>query len=268
MTITVVASDLIEHNRVSLSASGLEAIKGFYVTTTAGETPFQILQDASTPDYGDAHPDTGGSGEFPPIYAVEFDLSPIERQSGQYLLIVTYRDPDPAERAPSTSADDAIMTIGSTVVPVRTNYDKNGDPIIVTLSTLPAAEQDQIAEVETQIPVMTLTYRRRESAHPATKTKANVGYVNSVALGSGFFPVRTLLCTGIHGETQDGGTTYLVTYEFQYNPDTWDATSVYIDPNTDRPHVEVSLSSPVDGVSVDEVLPTVDFSSLNLNFPS
>jgi hypothetical protein len=55
----------------------------------------------------------------------------------------------------------------------------------------------------------------------------------------------------------------MVTYRFQYRPDTWDATIVYIDPETDRPHPDINLGT-LDGVIVEQIYQTSDFSTLDL----
>lgn len=40
------------------------------------------------------------------------------------------------------------------------------------------------------------------------------------------------LCTRVDARSEDGGETYVVTYEYQFNPETWDVTVEWTDPET------------------------------------
>jgi len=136
-----------------------------------------------------------------------------------------------------------------------------GASTVGTLST--ATPTTQTGTVDIQIPETVLGFTRRESSHPLTKALTYVGKINSVALGSGTFAIGTLLCLGIEGDTTDGGESYSVSYRFQYRPGTWVATVVYIDPETDRPHADVSISG-VDGVEYVDIYNEVNFTALAL----
>lgn len=53
----------------------------------------------------------------------------------------------------------------------------------------------------------------------------------------------TWLCTGIEGISNDNGLTYIITYSFQFREDKWEATVIYIDPNTGRPPPDVAFGT-------------------------
>ena len=97
--------------------------------------------------------------------------------------------------------------------------------------------------------------------------------VNNAAISLTGDPDRTWLCTRIDGQSQDGGVSFVVTYEFQIRrgpylseatPPTyqgWDAVVVYIDPETDKP-----IQEPVWGETIKlvRVYPEMDFAALNI----
>jgi hypothetical protein len=73
--------------------------------------------------------------------------------------------------------------------------------------------------------------------------------------------LRTWLCTGIGGRSQDNGLTYDVTYTFQYRADTWDATIRFIDPGTGQAPADLVAGT---GYKDVEVYPLADFNLLGL----
>lgn len=261
MTITV-TEDIVEGQSVAFTANGPAGTRVFRVKTTAQETMFEILQDASIPQYGDAYPNTGGTGQPAFIYAVEISCVPLERDNSVYEVVVNYARPDFSQKEPSEDSADSVIQVGSSVTSGKTQKDKDGNQIVVSLS----GEPDQVGDVDIQTPETVLVFERRESNNPVTKSLANVGKVNSVALGSGTYAVRTLLCLGIEGVSTDDGETWQVSYRFQYRPGTWDATIVYIDPETDRPHDDIDLSTAGTGWVEEQIYDTVDFTSLSLPF--
>lgn len=58
-------------------------------------------------------------------------------------------------------------------------------------------------------------------------------------------PAYTWLCTGIEGISNDNGSSYVITYSFQYREDYWMQTVLYIDPNTGRPPSDVDYGEGV-----------------------
>jgi hypothetical protein len=104
-------------------------------------------------------------------------------------------------------------------------------------------------------------FSRREGFSPAFKSRNFVGRTNSGTWGGD--PPGSWLCTRIEGVSDDGGQTFNVTYEFQYNIDTWLATVVFIDPDTGRPPENLIEG---EGLKQVQVYPRVDFNLLNLGY--
>lgn len=77
-----------------------------------------------------------------------------------------------------------------------------------------------------------LRFTRRETKNPLEKTLKFVGKVNADQFNSGV--PRTWLCTRIQSATEDGGETYIVSYEFQHKSDGWQ-TRVYYTDSTGKP---------------------------------
>lgn len=260
MTITV-REDLIAGAGASISGDGPSATRVFGVEVSASETVFDILGDAGIPSYYDQYPNTGGTGEFAAIYALEISCEPLNEENTFYRVVASYSRPGFSEKDPGETSSDSLIQVGSSVTGSTTQVDKDGAQIDVDLT----GQTTQVGTVEVQVPEVVLSFERREVASPITKAIANTGFVNSASLGGGTYAVRTLLCLGIEGVSTDDGESYQVSYRFQYRPATWDAVIAYIDPETDRPHEDIDIGT-ADGIEVVKVYSEVDFSSLTLNF--
>jgi hypothetical protein len=263
MTITVI-EDLIEGSGLSQSADGYVATRVFMATTTAQETKLEVLLHEDIPQRGDIHPDFDGIS-LVPIIALDRNCDHEQGDPAVFRVTIDYRRPSTTDAEPSEEEEDAIVHIGSSVTSSKTEVDKDGVQIVVTLST--ATPTTQTGSVDIQVPETTIGFRRKESSNPGAKSIATTGKVNSASLGSGTYAARTLLCLGIEGESTDGGETYDVTYSFQYRPGTWKAAVVYIDPETDRPHADVDIAG-LDGVTYPNIYSEVAFASLNLPWPT
>lgn len=257
MTITVI-EDIIIGASFGLTSNGAVATRVFKATTTSQESMAAVLQHADIPQLYAAHPDTGGSAEFAVIFALDIDCRPDADDNAIYVITVQYARPDVSSKQPSEAEADCIIQVGSSVTATKTAQDKDGNRITVTLDGV-----DQVGEVDIQVPETIVIFERKEGASPRNKSVTYVGKVNSTTLGSGTYAVRTLLCLGIEGITQDDGETWQVTYRFQYRPDTWRATVYFIDPETDRPADGINIGTG-DGVETVDVYEEANFSSLNL----
>lgn len=262
MTITV-TEDLINGYSFGLTPNGPVATRVFYAVADAGEKAGEVLQAPGIPQYFDMHPESGGSTGYFSIFALEITCQPIEQQPGQYIITANYSRPDATQQIPSTAAEDSIIQVGSSVSSGKTQKDKNGDQIVVSLTGQP----DQVGDVEIQLPETVVLFERKESASPLAKSVSYTGTVNDAEIVGAdvTYAARTLLCLGIDGTSTDNGQTWTVTYRFQYKPDTWDAEIVYIDPETDRPHDDINIATN-DGYKVVSVYPESVFSTLNLNW--
>lgn len=256
-----VTSDIIGGNTFGLTSNGPVATRQFLVESDAGPVTITDALLAVGIVYGDVHPETGGSSTFEPIYALDFQARTENDQNTVFTVVISYSRPDVSQQPPSTDPDDSLIQVGSNVTGGKTQVDNTGAQIMVSLT----GYEPQVGDVEIQVPETVILFERKEAGSPLTKSLANTGRVNSSSLGSGTYAARTLLCLGIEGVSTDNGINWQVTYRFQYRPDTWDATVVYIDPETDRPADSINIAGN-DGVEIVQIYPTADFSSLNLNW--
>lgn len=148
----------------------------------------------------------------------------------------------------------ALVEVGASLSQSVTYEDAEGEPLLVTLGEGEDAPS-QIAQAVKLQPQTTLRYSRLEDANPASKARAYVGKVNAGSFESG--SGGTWLCTCIAGRSNDGGATYEVTYDFQYNADNWQPVVVYVDPATGKPHPDATAS-------VAMIYEAIDFGGLGL----
>ena len=260
MTLTV-RENIASGSGMGLTTDGPEATRVFIVSATAGEKHVDVLANATIPDLFDAYPYNTSPIPFAQIYALDVRCQLIDENNNRFRVTVSYGVPDTYQQQPGTTAADAVIQIGSSLTGSKTSVDKDGTRITVSLST---ETDNQVGELDIQVPEMVLQFERREATNPTANARTYVGKVNSVALDTGTYPIRTLLCLGIDGTSVDDGATWSVTYRFQYRPNTWAATAVYTD-DQGRPHKDIDLTvSPYDGAKSVNIYSEADFSSLNL----
>ncbi|MGH2437498.1 MAG: hypothetical protein ACRDFA_10935 [bacterium] len=252
--------DIIEGASLTETQDGYEAIRVAWVdelTGRADERLYNAVRAAAVPQYGDPHP------SIPGLRVVQRSAA-LEKGSDRVLITLTYRVPQANEAPPSDPSGNTsagVVRVGSTVQGGTTQKDIFGDAITVKHKFPGNPEfETQGADVELSIPQLVLSETRKERSTPANTARAFVGKVNQFAIFGG--AARTLLCTRIEGTTQDGGLTYEVTYEFQFNEQTWDATVVFRDTNTGRP-----VENPVNnqGIKTVRVYREVNFAALGLS---
>lgn len=232
-------------------ASGIEGAGDAYLK--------EVLDDAAMPDYGDQHPTINT------IYLSDINIAPDD--CGKARIQLTYTTPDYTS-APINDTGPGLIEVGATISEVDTEKDINGDQITVA-HDFSSTDSDRGVEsqggvVRTFMPQMRLRQSRKESVNPQSKANTYVGRVNSFGIWG--YPAESLLCVGITGTSDDNGNSYNVTYEFQYNPDGWGATAVFIDPETGRPPAGLATSGVNAGVVTVDVLQQINFSGLILSF--
>lgn len=250
--------DIVDGARGRFGPGGWEFERIVTVSGLTGEDAshrmYEAFQHGQMPPYFAGHPIAPG------IYALDFNASAL--QPGIVQVAITYRAPLAAELPPDESAA-AQIEIGTTLVGARRWKDVNGDQMIVSHKPIingePGAEVIQPAPVDVQDAVSIIRAVRREPNHPGQKSAANVGHMNSAEFAGD--PTKWWLCTALVGVSQDGGQSYEVRYEFQRNVETWDAVTVYVDPETNQ-----ILVNPVEGESLREyqVYELADFAGLSL----
>jgi len=257
--------DVVEGGALNETQDGYEVVRVAWVEELSGradERLYNAVRAAGVPRYGDPHP------SIPHLRVVQRSAA-FEGGNDRVVVTLTYRVPQANEAPPSDptgNTQPGIVRVGSTIQGAITQKDVYGEAIMVRHvfpddhEEFPGRDITQGADVELSIPQLVLTETRRESATPANTARAYVGKVNQFACFGG--AARTWLCTRIEGTTNDRGASYEVTYEFQYNEQTWDAVVVFRDPNTQRP-----VDEPVDGEGIKtvQVYSVANFAALGLS---
>lgn len=251
--------DIIEGASVSRTPEGINATRIFQVSELSGNPTailFNALITSGIPQLGDPHP------SVPNVNAVDFNVTPNGEK--QAIVSVIYKPPI-FENKVSSDAEVTQIEVGSTVQSVETNFDVDGNELVVEHKELAGtvlaedAIKPQLATVEKQIPMTLLRLSRRELGDPLFKSRTFVGTVNDKPFIND--PAKFWLCTGIQGANIDGGKNYNVVYEFQRNPDTWGTRIIVINSETGRPPTPLVEG---EGFKDVEVYETTDFNQLNL----
>lgn len=249
--------------RVSFSREGWAVERTFIISGLSGSADrllYNAISHASIPAYGQPHP------AIPGIAVTSIDAEPLDVSGSQVRVRVQYSVPTQSDSEESEVAlDKVVISVGSTTQSGTTQKDKDGKQLIATLTQDDGTEAEQAGEVTIEIPQTVIHFERREPSDPIAKSIEFVGTVNDARIGA-LFPERTLLCTEIEGTTEGIGLPYQVSYSFQYNRDTWDATYVFVDTETDKPHEDASTETG-NGVVTSRVYPEANFSKLSLPFP-
>lgn len=200
------------------------------VDASPSEVEYTALKADKIPAYGDPHP------TIPEVQCVSITAAALS--PAQVAIEAQYK---------IFTADDMIgdrvdVESGSVTSEMETNKDREGTEMFTSHvylernaagDVISQREVVQYGLVRVQVPQQYIRFTRREPENPSVWSANFIGTVNdSQWRGS---DARTWLCTRIEGRTSDGGKSYEVNYEFQYNPETWDARVVFLDPDTKEP---------------------------------
>lgn len=214
---------LVEEASAKETSEGVEITEVFFVDEISGdpEKKFRLALTApGIPRLGTPHPDFGD------IIVVE--VSPRFKGPTQAHVTIQYRRPsidkgDPAPGGIGAVLDLGTISVGATTSERETTEDINGRPLQVSHIVqvddgLGGTEDDlqtQIRTAQVSTPQVVLRISRLEAGSPDAKARQYVGTTNAKPVGKD--PPRSWLCTRIEGSSNDGGKTYSVNYEFQYN---------------------------------------------------
>lgn len=106
--------------------------------------------------------------------------------------------------------------IGANVQQKETIVDKDGNTIHAAYDST-----DYGGTVTMYTPLITYSKTLSEAASPLSTAATYVGKINSNNGWKIASDQYKWLCTGVNGRSFDGGSTYLVTYSFEYNPNGW-----------------------------------------------
>lgn len=272
----LVWNDLVETNTAVYSKEGWKATRLFTSQDTeqlGSGTVYALLTSGQCPQRGDPHPD------IPNLSAdvITGELKdPTTAQITVQYSVLSAVTAEPGNNLP------ALLTFGSSVQSQDTNVDSDGDQLIDIYDGSAGDLFDQFGNplstssnstVSAQVPTSCLRFMRRELTTPDVAAGTYVGYINeddfAAQMLTTTFPPKTILCTRVDGETQDEGVSFIVTYEFIFNPHTWDVGSFYIPPvdayNEDGKLVAGSGQViPTEAPTIHQIYGTLSFSPLNL----
>lgn len=239
--------DQLEGATTRRTLDGWEVHRSAYVSGLSGDyhqRMTQAITASGMPQLREAHP------QIPGIFVTSIDAAPAGIAAAMVRIVYGSQQPGqlPAPDQPPQ------IEVGATLSQTSTHQTAAGDPIIVTLGEGSQAVS-QVARVSRLSPQVTVRYTRLEEASPGSKARDFVGRINADEVFSS--DVGTWMCTAITGRSADGGSTYEVTYDFQYNPDGWNPQVAYIDPATGQPHAEAESITAV-------IYESVDFADLEL----
>lgn len=168
-----------------------------------------------------AHARTPPRGTYLPGTTLVLKKKRVEPESADVCrTTLTYGLPGGAGAVPENVGDPPIIEVFGNLESGVTNVDKDGTLIVID----PPDGQpgDPITpEVAIQLPRYGLRITTRENGPPDQKAKTYVGRVNSGTYRGS--PARSWLCGPIRGRSDDGGATYVVTYDLFYDELLWTA---------------------------------------------
>jgi len=220
--------------------------------STTGDVLVNALADSNVPDMGEAHPNITG------LVVVGRSPEAIGRK-GTVKVTVEYGLSE-GSNVPPTGSE---ITVGTTLISSSVNTDISGNLMTVkyvkdanyTPPAVNTVEQSGTATI--LLPQTTITYTQKENTIPLTKSQTYVGTLNNATWQGG--ATGTWLCTGIVGKSSNSGTTWAVTYTFQYNKDTWKFKAVYTDKETGKPPADMDKT---EGIKLYNVYSSVSWTSI------
>ncbi len=267
MTI-VVKEDLTQGATLTMTLGvGKTTSRTFIVSGLEGDR-HQILDMAllapGIPRTGDLHP------SIDVIKVKTLGVVPAEGSSNIAIVTANYETiPSNLSTQGDGDAPDQI-NVGGTVQSTTTNkYWKNGnkrEDMIIKYEYKKGKNKDgrdpkrkQIGEVSIEIPSIVASLSRTEDKHPLAKAQKYLGKINSTQFMGG--APGNWICTQLNGTSADGGETYQVNYEFQYNPDSWNPLVAFIETETGRIPPDANEKN---GMEKFQIYKSIDFRRLNL----
>ena len=253
---SIVKPDLISESTLTRNRNGYSVVRVYSVTgldpASALDPKYQAILTVGVPQYGEYHPTVPGL-RVEEVLAVPDSATVVH-------VHVHYATPGSGNRPPQLG-DAPRLSVSAITTQEERSYGVDATGNVFALeATDPSTNVKQPVSVRLAVPQLSIRLLRREDQDPVPAAKAYVGTVNSNKFRN--FDVGTLLCAAINAETDDAGKTYLVTYDFQYAPTSWDTLAYFIDPRTGRPKLDSSGN--VLAPTVLSVLPSMDFTGLNL----
>jgi hypothetical protein len=236
---------------------GFEITRVFRVTDLVDAPNRQLIEavnDSAIPQIGELYPGTTG------ILVTRRNSRPAGPNAAIVTCVYSAKNNNSSYNQPFPSGNDGqdVKQVRSSTREVKVTKDFTGAPMLLSPPTSKKSWEPYLSEATVLIPVGAVVFERVETSPPTDRARALTGKVNSVSLGGGNYPARTLLFAEYDDVTEDGGRRWNCTYVFRYDPLKWVHTDRYHGPSGKVP----------DGVSDVswDVLPEADFSTLGLDF--
>lgn len=227
------------------------------LTDTDYGSLFDAMIATGVPDYGDT------VSEAPNLMVTQKDAKMIDSTLAE--VIITYEPKELIQKF--TESSKASLRASLNQVP--TNKDKDGSTSSVE-HTFPGDDPDPSFAGATKVqggqwdkfqPQATLHFEGTQQVSDIVALAlSTIGKTNDATWQGG--AAGTWMCTGVEADVNNSGVSpidYVLKIEFQYNPDGWDPTIIYVDPRTGRPPVDL-----VDGTGFKTIAAyeRVDFDTL------
>lgn len=243
-----------EDRDVYISATREVEVTG--VTRSAHTTLQTILEDASIPQPGDAHPAISN------LYVKNREAKPMTADA--WLVTVHY---GPLAKIDDVSPPPKSVTLKSITASTESeevNTDKDGNLITVTYEDGNGIEHTRPVSLQDEIATLTIRFRRRETSDPTATFKSYINTLNSdtVTWLSGA-AVGEIWCCNLSADELDTGD-WDCTYEFKYKAGGFDKTAVYTDDKGLVPEDVDDTAGSENGVTTPTLKASAAFSSLSL----
>lgn len=252
---STVLLDIVDGSSIREDVNGKRVVRVAIIHSVSG-TAAQWLknahEDVGLPAIDDAHPNITG------LKLIEKTTRGVRGQCDLAFVQLVYgKEPSGGSFANKVAADKDGPTIirGSfRLKPVQRFHDHAATPALLALQPPQTVKDDtdaytetqkktQVATINTLEPVHVIQHERLEDEDPSGRISSNIGKRNSVTHGS--YAAKTILFEGADYMSDDGGTTWQVTYHFAVDEDELhEVPSVeWIDPLTGAPHPSNSTTA-------------------------
>ena len=268
---TIIAADKFSDNTAEISYKGATYTRTFLVRLDAGfnvtgALAAAVLTTPGIPQLYDSHPTLSN--------LIVTRITPtFEQDSPDVVKIVCLYeyDFDKSKNRPSTTGP-CTLEVGTTMCQSHVTRDALGNDMIMLFDDPNSGDiREQPAEIDIQVPMPLITFRRREPLYGRDYVALKLayeGHINSRVFAHG--DPHTWLMTLLEAKLQ--GDAYEVTYQFQFHgnldPGTWDGLFFFKEPSGTRnltqgaPALDISIAN--GGIAIFQLYPEADFNQLSL----
>ena len=215
-----VDEDLVNGHRANYYAAGADIIRTFRVSGLTANPWGQLdeaLSDPGVPQLHDPYPTPPANN----LRVQNREALPDGPNAARVIVFYTNKPGPTWDQAPPAGDGQEVKQVKASVTQKRTTRDATDTPMQLDPPPSDPDLPSYLSEAIIQAPVGSLVFERTESAQPSARMRQKVGRVNSDVLGGGNYQTGTLLFADLDAQSDDGGRTWRVVYEFRYDPDGW-----------------------------------------------